>query len=185
MLGKRFERWEKGWNYNWFSIIFGCPSEKEGFEPHGIFLYFDLKMELVTGIWTRLSLLGFILLATSVDEGDFVYSAAVSDWSLSPTEEYFTAWINLTYMDGGKLHTEKTEVRNEILSNFPFSSVKTPVLHLLYLCPIKPIEEVGFMQSETMGSSRARNPRLYELLFIITIYFFLHAFALICIDALA
>jgi len=50
-------------------------------------------------------------MATSVDEGDFVYSAASSDWSLSPTEEYVTAWINLTYMDGEKLHTEKTEAR--------------------------------------------------------------------------
>ena len=68
-------------------------------------------MELVLGLWKRMILLGFILVGTSVDEGDFVYSAAASDWSLSPTEQYTTACINLTYMDGEKLHTEKTEVR--------------------------------------------------------------------------
>ena len=43
--------------------------------------------------------------------GFVVEGAAASEWSLGPTEEYVTAFINLTYLENKKLHTEKSEVR--------------------------------------------------------------------------
>jgi len=55
----------------------------------------------------------------------FVESAAGSDWSLSASEDYIAAFINLTYFVDGeerKLHTEKTEVIQSpcclVLQNF-------------------------------------------------------------------
>lgn len=67
-------------------------------------------MEVLGNLWKRVILLGVILVTVLVDDKEFVDSAAASEWSLGPTEEYTTAFINLTYMEADKLHTEKSDV---------------------------------------------------------------------------
>jgi hypothetical protein len=56
-----------------------------------------------------------VLLTVILGNRGLVDGAAASEWSLGPAEDFTTAFINLTYMEGDKLHTEKSDVSQILL----------------------------------------------------------------------